>query len=341
MLSNALRWARDLPEILLPILGPPDARRRAPQLRSHIAGLGVDLVHAMRIPLEAMMATEALAQGSPPTIVSIWGNDLTLWAGRNPIIAEATRRTLRRASALHTDCFRDRTLAEKWSWDASKPSAVIPGSGGVQMNLFTNEPATAEERTRWEMPEGRPVIFNPRSFRPAYVRSDVFFESIRELQSTGSRAIVACVAMQGNPVAEEWRASLPDPESIRLLPKVSREEMATLFRLADVTVSPSLHDGTPNTMLEGMACGAFPVSGNIESVREWITDGVNGLLCDPTSVPSLAAALRRALTDTDLRARARAHNRELIASRAEYHSSMRRAEELYTRVIQTAATPRP
>lgn len=44
--------------------------------------------------------------------------------------------------------------------------------------------------------------------------------------------------------------------------------MAYLFRLADVTVSLSEDDGTPNTLLEAVACGCFPIAGDIESVRE-------------------------------------------------------------------------
>ena len=109
--------------------------------------------------------------------------------------------------------------------------------------------------------------------------------------------------------------------------------MATLFQMADVAVSPSNHDGTPNTLLEAMACGAFPVAGDVESVREWIEDGRNGLLCNPNNVDSLAQALVRALGDHDLRRRAAAENREIVAQRAEFMSGMRRAESLYHRLI--------
>jgi glycosyltransferase involved in cell wall biosynthesis len=108
--------------------------------------------------------------------------------------------------------------------------------------------------------------------------------------------------------------------------------MADLFRLACVTVSPSLHDGTPNTLLEAMACGCFPVAGDIESVREWITDGVNGLLCDPTDADALGRALIRALGDRQLRESARPHNARLIAERADYDKIMKQAEELYLEV---------
>ena len=41
--------------------------------------------------------------------------------------------------------------------------------------------------------------------------------------------------------------------------------MAALFRQAQVMLSITTHDGTPNTLLEGLASGCFPIAGDIES----------------------------------------------------------------------------
>jgi len=110
-----------------------------------------------------------------------------------------------------------------------------------------------------------------------------------------------------------------------------------LFQMADVAASPSNHDGTPNTLLEAMACGAFPVAGDVESVREWIEEGRNGLLCDPNDVESVAAALVRALGDDNLRHRAAVVNREIVAQRGEFMTGMRRAESFYHELVGAAA----
>ena len=84
-----------------------------------------------------------------------------------------------------------------------------------------------------------------------------------------------------------------------------------------------------------MACGCLPVAGDIESVREWINDGTNGLLCDAGSAESLAGAMRRALDDETLRQAARHYNEQLIAERAEYHRVMQRAERFYQQVVES------
>ena len=82
-----------------------------------------------------------------------------------------------------------------------------------------------------------------------------------------------------------------------------------------------------------MACGCLPVAGALESVQEWVTDGVNGLLCDPRRPDSIAAGIVRALDDHDLRRAAAEHNVALVAERAEYRACMRAAERFYADLV--------
>ena len=46
-----------------------------------------------------------------------------------------------------------------------------------------------------------------------------------------------------------------------------------------------------------MAIGCLPVCGDIESIREWITNGENGILVDPTDPYALAEAVQRGIVD--------------------------------------------
>jgi glycosyltransferase involved in cell wall biosynthesis len=94
-----------------------------------------------------------------------------------------------------------------------------------------------------------------------------------------------------------------------------------------------VHDGTPNTLLEGMACGCFPVAGDLESIREWITDGENGLLTDATDPVRLAESIIKALKNKDLREQAAGLNAKRIAEGAEYKVSMSQASAFYQRII--------
>jgi glycosyltransferase involved in cell wall biosynthesis len=143
--------------------------------------------------------------------------------------------------------------------------------------------------------------------------------------------------MAGVRPAQRWAARLGVEERVVLLPSLSPEQLGALFRRSQVSVSPSEHDGTPNTLLEAMACGSFPLAGDLESIREWIEPGVNGLLFDPANPQSLAQDILRALADEPLRTAAAQLNQRLIAERGTYEMGMAKAEQLYERLIRSRA----
>jgi len=310
-------------------LGPLTLPRAARRLRAVIASLQPDLIHVMRIPYEGMLVTQAL-QGQldfkpPPVLISVWGNDFTLHARANPWMMRLTRRTLQRAAALHTDCQRDRRLAVEWGFASGKPALVLPGNGGIDLELFHPAEQPAEQAQDF-------TIINPRGFR-SYVCNEAFFRAIPTVLARFPQARFVCPTMAGEAQAERWVAELGISGSVRLLPRQTRPQLADLFRQAQVVVSPTTHDGTPNTLLEAMACGCFPVVGDIESLREWITPGVNGLLTAPDDAHALAGAIVQALENPVLRASAAVDNQRLVAERAEYEQGMRRAEKFYQELI--------
>jgi glycosyltransferase involved in cell wall biosynthesis len=309
-------------------IGPLTLPRAAQRLRAVIAGLQPDLIHAMRVPYEGMLVTRAL-QGQlgfkpPAWLVSVWGNDFTLHARANPWMRRLTRQTMQGADGLHTDCQRDQRVAGEWGFASGKPALVLPGNGGIRLEIFYPAEHPAVEAQNF-------IIVNPRGFR-AYVCNEAFFHAIPSILARFPRSRFICPSMAGEAQAERWVAELDIGGAVDLLPRQTLPQMADLFRQAQVVVSPTTHDGTPNTLLEAMACGCFPVVGDIESLREWIIPGVNGLLVTPDDSRALAGAIVQALETPALRASAAAYNQRLVAERAEYKQGMSRAEDFYQKL---------
>ena len=301
-------------------LGPftlPGARRR---LLEHLSCLDLDLLHALRIPFEGMLA--AAAAGRVPLVLSVWGNDFTLHAGSSPAMAALTRQALKRADALFADCARDLRLARLWGFSKTSSTLVVPGGGGVDRTIFRPEPPSdwapgvRVQAILDDLPPDAPVVINPRGFR-GYVRNDTFFRAVPMILEALPETHFLCVGMQGEAQAERWLPRIPSPEQLHLLPQLKREELADLYRRAQVTVSPSEHDGTPNTFLEAIACGCFPVVGNIASLREWIDHGKNGWLVEPRDEHAAADAVISVLRDKTLRDRAAVINQKTVADRAD------------------------
>jgi glycosyltransferase involved in cell wall biosynthesis len=311
-------------------LGPLTLPFYARQLDQIIAEVKPDLVHALRIPFEGMLA--ATSQSTAPLAVTIWGNDLSLHAGKNPWMRSLTRRTLQRANGLAADVRRDIRMGQAWGFASDRPSLVAPGGGGIDLGEMHRMRQEAAPGLAAELPEGAPLIVNPRGLRPGYVRNDVFFEAIPLILQHHPDVTFACASMAGQAEAEDWVRRMGIEKSVRLLPYLSQPELWQLFNRAAITISVSVHDGTPNTLLEAMACGCFPVVGDLESLREWITPGVNGLLVEPAKPQTLAEAALLALEKPELRARASEINLNLICERAEVGLVRSQMEVFYRRL---------
>ena len=313
------------------ILGPYAVRRQAQQFVRFIEADPPDLVHALRIPFEGMLATATPA--GMLFVVSIWGNDLTLHAKGSPWMRAMTTRCLARADALIADAHRDIRLGHAWGFAAGRPTLVVPGSGGIDLaEINRPHPFTTGSVTGY-LPAGVPLIVNPRGSRPGSVRNDVFFRAIPRVLRSHPEAIFLCPSLDRQPEALRWIKRLNLQTHVRLMPQLPQDQLWNIFQHAQIFVSPSQHDGTPNSLLEAMACGCFPIVGDIESLREWITPGVNGLLVDPTSPEALAEAILTALNSPELRYRATAINIALIKERAEVGPTRQAIDQFYHQVL--------
>jgi len=303
---------------------PRGLAQSAATLAAIIEDLKPDVVHAMRIPYEGMMAALAIKNipgKKPPLLISVWGNDFTLHAPATKEMGALTHQAMRLTNAIHTDCHRDLTLAGVWGFMSEKPAIVLPGGGGIQPEIFYpphEDPG--------------PVVINPRGYR-VYIRNDTFFKAIPMVLSRHSEVKFICPSMEGQGEAEQWVKNLRIEQEVRLLPRQERISMAEHYRKAQIVISPSTHDGTPNTLLEAMACGCFPIAGDIESIREWITPGKNGLLVNPNDPKALAEAICMGLENDKLKEEARAINTKLVLERADYQIVMNKAVEFYRQII--------
>jgi glycosyltransferase involved in cell wall biosynthesis len=73
------------------------------------------------------------------------------------------------------------------------------------------------------------------------------------------------------------------------------------FYRADIFLLPSLFEGTPLTLIEGMMTGIPIVATSVCGIKDVIDDGANGLLVPPRSPSSLINAVQRLLQSQDLR----------------------------------------
>jgi glycosyltransferase involved in cell wall biosynthesis len=312
-----------------PLLAPVTGRR----IRRVVKRTRPDLVHALRIPCEAMIA-RAACPAAVPLAVSIWGNDLTLQASKNRLTRSATRKVLARTDLLFADCQRDIDLAETCGLRPATPTAVLPGGGGIDLERLAAPDGTLTSRRSDLAGSGHRLVVNARGCR-SYVRNEVLLDALSLLVADLDPRVRIVFIDSAHDAAlrhsiERHRLG----NRIVVTGKQPPDEVLAMFGRAEVSVSITDHDGTPNSLLEAMAAGAVPVCGDLPSIREWIESGKNGFLAAFDDPRAVADALRLALGLSAAERRAiRAENSRIIGTRAERGSAGRQAAERYRELV--------
>jgi len=328
-IKNLIRRFSPLFQNLRYLLGPLTLHRHASPFQQYVNDIQPDLVHALRIPFEGMLGS-ATPEGIP-FLVSTWGNDLTLHARGSLLMRRFTRRCLERADGLTSDTQRDIRLAQEWGLPADTPTLVVPGSGGVDLDEV--QMASGFDTSRYGIAKTDEWVVNPRGIRPGSVHQDVFLAAIPLVLAKHPQTQFICPNLSQS---ERIKAKVKKnglEKQVFLLPRLPQNELWSLMKKSQAFVSPSSHDGTPNTLLEAMACGCFPIAGDIESLREWIEPGVNGLLVNPRDPEALADAILQALDSPELRKRAAHQNKARIQNKAARRVTLPKIQNFYNQFI--------
>jgi glycosyltransferase involved in cell wall biosynthesis len=124
-------------------------------------------------------------------------------------------------------------------------------------------------------------------------------------------------------------------EHVRFVGSVPHDEMPQHYSLADVTVAVPPSDGLPQTLLEGMACGAPSILSRLPRYEELATHGESALFVD-ISPESIAGGVICMLEDAELRERIATAGREIVATHADFDHDADRLEAKYYELLTTA-----
>jgi glycosyltransferase involved in cell wall biosynthesis len=122
-----------------------------------------------------------------------------------------------------------------------------------------------------------------------------------------------------------------------------RRDLTELYATMDVFALPSVQEGSPNALLEAMACARPIVASLVGGVPEIVVDGGCGLLTPAGDVESLADALVRVKNDVELRGRLGAAARIRVEEAYDIAQTVVNHSRLYARLIgsRIPTGPRP
>ena len=111
------------------------------------------------------------------------------------------------------------------------------------------------------------------------------------------------------------------------------EDMKKVYDRADVCVLTSDFEGTPNVLLESMACGIPVVATRVGGIPDIVEEGRNGLLSDREDVNGLTAHLCRLVENPELRQRMGREGRSYIEANHSMQCLPEKLETLYGRAL--------
>lgn len=130
-------------------------------------------------------------------------------------------------------------------------------------------------------------------------------------------------------------AAAGQPELLELAGFRRRDELPDILSRAHLFAAPSIYEGGPGFVyLEAMACGLPVVACSGSGASEVVRHEQNGLLVTPGDANELVSALRRLLTDENLRSRLAAGGIQFVAEEADSDQCLRRLEGIYAAVAK-------
>jgi glycosyltransferase involved in cell wall biosynthesis len=135
---------------------------------------------------------------------------------------------------------------------------------------------------------------------------------------------------------------------VKLLGKMPRTQLATLFQIADLVVIPSVYDTCPYMTVEAMAAGVPLVATRVGGLAEMIVDGETGLLVSvrenaegrhEVDVDELAAAQLALLADAELAQRMGSAGQRRVMSEYTLDKMVKATVDVYRQVIAEQNMP--
>jgi hypothetical protein len=226
-----------------------------------------DVVHSFALYISCTPIYEVMKKYREVNwLYSSWGSDLYYFQHDTAYLKDI-QKVLLRMDYLITDCHRDYQIALKHGFKG-KFLGVIPGGGGFELAPIQKNIQAVSER--------KIILVKGNQNRSG--RALPVLEAIMTIAPMLKGYKVVVFGTQTPAVFEFQNSRDLDIEVHGLL---NHSRVLDLMCASLIYIGNSNSDGMPNTLLEAMCCGAFPIQSNPgNATAEIVTHASNGLLIE-------------------------------------------------------------
>ena len=276
-----------------------------------------------------------------PYVVLMHGSDI-LFGGKT--FQLVVKKLCTHATALASNSEQTKQLLIKAGIPEQKISVIHPG---VRADDFANEPVQGAEEILEEV-QGCKVILAAgrlieRKGMPQFVEK-VMPDIVKAVPNVklliagddAKQSLVHGGGIKAQIAAMIEKQSLQS--NVKLLGRVSDEDLVKLFFRADVFVMPCLHipgdiEGFGIVFSEAALSGTPSVATRVGGIPEAVEDGVTGLLCEPEDWNGIAKAVTSLLTDEALRQKIAAQGADRTRRLLAWPVIVKKYENLFNRCV--------
>ena len=193
-----------------------------------------------------------------------------------------------------------RFLREQFVAFGIPPEKILFHECGLQTDAIQPAPkALVPRKNRDE----RPLIFGyigvVDPVKGVHLLVEAFQTLPAELRIYGGEAAYAPY-----PDEKGFRSRLANSPRIRCMGRYEQHELSRILAEVDVVIVPSIwYENAPLVIREAFLAHTPVITADFGGMREWVRDGVNGLLFQPRNIDDLRQKMNRFITEPDLVAR--------------------------------------
>jgi glycosyltransferase involved in cell wall biosynthesis len=304
-----------------------------PRLAALIRSLGVNIIHAFLFDAEI---AGRLARGLAGSVAFVGSERNTNYASKWRHTA-ALRVTGHYVDALVANSHSGKYFQIRTFGVPDERIFVV--HNGVDTQRFA--PQMREGlRTRLGVPPSAPVVGMVASFKRQKNHA-MFFRMARRVLKRFPQTRFLCAGAQlhgGLQRSGDYAREMAEAIQVmglfdRVLLLGNRDDLPDLYNACDVTVLTSQREGTPNVLLESMACGVPVVATDVSDNAIVAPDGQVGYIVPYDDDVAMAEHVMQLLGDEALRHRLGCAGREWVQERFSIPALVAKTCDVYRRVL--------
>lgn len=255
-------------------------------------------------------------------VYSCWGSDLYYYQNFNKHRSKLIN-VLNRVDYILTDCYRDFDIANKLGYKG-KFLDVIPGGGGYSLNEFLKYKKNVSSRK----------LILIKGYQHDFGRALNVIKALETIYVNYQELEFVVFGAHNEVISYIEQKKLPF--KIYHRDELSQNEILKLMGESLVYIGNSISDGIPNTLLEAIIMGVFPIQSNPgNATSEIIQDRINGFLInDAENIEEIRFKIKKILGNKELIEKASIFNYNLALEKLDYKKNKVKINKLYKHIAE-------